>query len=115
MSYVHYPPVGVEEFNSNINVATYGFPDDWMDIYFSKRLYECDPLARKASVSIYPFFWGEALSMPDLTPREQEFLELVQTMDLGVGVAVPVFGPLGRNGFENCPLIRLYQNAKKKF
>jgi LuxR family transcriptional regulator, quorum-sensing system regulator CciR len=99
MSYIHYPPVGVEDFNTNLNVSAVGFPDEWKRVYYEQRLYECDPLARLASTRIYPFFWREALQMPDLTEREQGFLNHAREIRLGVGITVPVFGPFGRNGY----------------
>ena len=53
MSYIHYPPVGVEDFNTNLNVSSDGFPEEWRHIYYQRRLYECDPMARLASTRIY--------------------------------------------------------------
>tara|TARA_R100000935_G_scaffold54307_1_gene83008 strand:+ start:2656 stop:3393 length:738 start_codon:yes stop_codon:yes gene_type:complete len=99
MSYIHYPPVGVEEFNTNLNVSSVGFPKAWVQIYYQHRLYECDPMARLASTRIYPFFWREARQMPDLTDRELEFLHRAREFKLDVGITVPVFGPNGRNGY----------------
>lgn len=99
MSYVHCPPVGGRQFNADFHVASFGYPDEWIELYHERRYYECDVMARKAQTTVYPFFWREALSLPDLSEREREYVEAAQEMNLGVGITIPVFGPLGHNGY----------------
>lgn len=99
MSYIHYPPMGALGFNENFHISAFGFPEAWTDIYYARRYYECDPMARKAQTTVYPFSWQETVDMPDLTERETEYLEAARDFDIGPGITIPVFGPLGRNGY----------------
>lgn len=99
MSYHHLPPVGAEDYDPHISVAAYGFPEEWVELYVGRELYRVDPIPRRALCSTVPFLWSETRSMPGISTGETEYLDLLAESGIGDGLAVPVFGPFGRNGY----------------
>lgn len=98
-SYFHYPPVGARDFDGQIRVAEFGYPEHWRKTYLRERLHLSDPLARRAVNFTRPYFWSETPDLPDLTNAERRYIALVAKENLGDGIGVPVFGPAGRNGY----------------
>ena len=98
MSYHHLPPLGAEDYDPQITVAAYGLPADWVEFYVAEELYRVDPIPKRALAGTEPFRWSEMRSMVGLSPEEVEYLDLLENARIGDGFAVPVFGPLGRNG-----------------
>ncbi len=99
VSYHHLPPPGASDYSSNITVATYGFPEDWVEAYVSEKLYDIDPIPKRALNATMPFWWSEIRHQPDLGVDELTYLDRLAAADFGDGLAVPVFGPHGRNGY----------------
>ena len=98
-SYMHYPPVGAHDFDGQIRVAEFGYPENWRRTYMQERLHLSDPLARRAINFTRPYFWTEIPDLPELTPNERRYIATVAKENLGEGIGVPVFGPMGRNGY----------------
>ncbi|MAN45452.1 MAG: LuxR family transcriptional regulator [Alphaproteobacteria bacterium] len=98
-SYMHFPPVGARDFNGQIRIAEFGYPEEWRRTYLRKRLYQNDPLARRAPGFIRPYFWSEVQHFSDLTDEERSYIIMVSQEQLGEGLSVPVFGPAQRNGY----------------
>ncbi len=99
MSYHHMPPPGASDYSPTITVAASGFPDDWVELYVKRRLYEIDPIPKHALCTAHPFWWSSIRDAPDLTADERDYLDLLARTDIGDGVAAPLFGPHGRNGY----------------
>ncbi len=99
VSYHHLPPPGATDYNSNITVAAYGYPEEWVRIYLERKYFEVDPVPRRALDSAFPFWWSEIDKDSNLTEEERLYLRAVAKADLGEGLAIPVFGPHGRNGY----------------
>lgn len=98
-SYFHYPPVGARDFDGQIRVAEFGYPEDWRKTYLREQLHLSDPLARRAMNFTRPYFWSEIPKLPELTEAERRYIAVVSKVNLGEGIGVPVFGPAGRNGY----------------
>lgn len=98
-SYMHYPPVGARDFDGNIRVGEFGYPEEWRKTYLRERLHLSDPLARRAVNFTRPYFWSEIPNLPELTDSELRYISMVSRERLGEGIGVPVFGPAGRNGY----------------
>lgn len=98
-SYHHLPPVGAFDAIPTIEVATSGFPLDWVAFYRRNRLYEVDPIPRHAMSAVRPFWWSETARFDDNTSDERAYLLTLRRAKLGDGLAVPVFGPKGRDGY----------------
>lgn len=99
ISYHHLPPPGACDYTPQITVATHGVPEAWERAYAENRYYEIDPIPRHALDAVEPFWWSEAWGFPDLSNDEQFYLDLLEAAGFGEGLAVPVFGPNGRNGY----------------
>ncbi|MEO0345219.1 MAG: LuxR family transcriptional regulator [Pseudomonadota bacterium] len=99
MSYHHLPPLGAEDYDPHIAVMAHGFPDAWVQRYVDEGLYDIDPIPQHAANSALPFKWSEARGFPDLTEDNCRYLDLLDAAGLGDGLAIPVFGPHGRNGY----------------
>lgn len=98
-SYMHYPPVGARDFDGQIRVGEFGYPEAWRKAYLRDQLYLCDPLARRAVKFTRPYFWSEIPDLPNLTQEEQHYIQRAAAQKLGEGIGIPLFGPSGRNGY----------------
>jgi len=100
ISYHHLPPVGATDFRETLTVSTEGFPDDWVEAYLEKEYYKCDPITRLAYARTQPLRWSDVYDMPGLSDDERAYLGVLRAADFGDGVAIPLYGPMGRNGYN---------------
>lgn len=99
VSYRHIAPLGTHLAGKPIAVHSHGFPETWIDRYTNSRLYDIDPIPRVSQARTRPFCWLDLVGASELTAQEMKFLENLEEEGLGNGLAVPVFGPHGRNGY----------------
>ncbi|MEM9838551.1 MAG: LuxR family transcriptional regulator [Pseudomonadota bacterium] len=99
LSYHHVPPWGSEDRTNSLTVLSYGFPVTWLDRYKNRQYSTLDPVPRRALHLGKAFYWSEAANDPDATAEERAYFADVDTAAIGDGLAVPVFGPHGRNGY----------------
>lgn len=99
LSYHHYPPLGAVDYTPKITVAAVGYPDSWINTYMKQELYKDDPIIRHAAIATRPFRWEDIQDLTELSAAEKRFLSFVSEYEVGEGLAVPVFGPHGRNGY----------------
>jgi len=99
MSYHHLPPPGASDYEHDISVAAHGFPDDWVRRYVDNRWWSVDPIPAMAAESAHPKWWHEARSLDELSPEALAYLDQLDAENLGFGLAVPVYGPCGRDGY----------------
>ncbi|MEQ9316391.1 MAG: autoinducer binding domain-containing protein [Henriciella sp.] len=100
LSYHHLPPIGATGLSDAVTVSTDGFPADVVESYRHREYHKVDPVIRIARQATHPFRWSDAMDLPDLSEGEQAYIDDFMTGELGDGVAIPVFGPLGRNGYN---------------
>lgn len=98
-SYHHVPPVGASDHTNAIAVAAQGFPEDWVKRYRDQELYKIDPIPKYAIQRSESFWWSELDGYHGLTADEQRYMDILREQDLGDGIAIPLFGPNGRNGY----------------
>ena len=110
LSYHHYPPLGAVDYTPKITVAAVGYPDEWIKIYMRDELYKRDPVVRFAATATRPFIWSEIGRLIELNSAERAYVSSTIKLVKGDGLAVPVFGPHGRNGYfgvgylgQSCP------------
>jgi LuxR family transcriptional regulator/LuxR family quorum-sensing system transcriptional regulator CciR len=96
VSYHHY--AGIEGRDRPMIVAD-GFPEDWVQHYVEDRLYRVDPIPDYAAHATEPFFWSDMAHLTRLLDAEQAYLEELKQARLGEGLGLPVFGPMGRDGY----------------
>ena len=73
--------------------------DKWADFYVSAGSIVDDPIRAHAMVSAVPFRWTEVRKLRSLTPGEDNHLKELKRHYRHDGLAIPVFGPGGRNGY----------------
>lgn len=98
VSYHLYAPAGFGA-GDDLAIAADGFPQDWVCAYTEERLYLVDPIPMLARARSAPFLWSEADELAALGPAAQRYLDRLAAEGLGDGLAVPVFGPGGRDGY----------------
>ena len=98
VSYHHVPPPGAPD-STEILVAADGFPQGWVDRYIRHRMYDFDPIPDLALERADPYRWSETSQLITLTQDQKRYLEELRNAELGDGLAVPVYGPGGRNGY----------------
>lgn len=98
-SYYHYPPIGAADFGPDIQVYYHGWEPEWVEAYRGRRMIEADPMPRVAATQTRPFRWADVEKIATLTENERKYLVEARSANLGAGIAVPVFGPNGRNGY----------------
>ncbi|MEZ5999102.1 MAG: LuxR family transcriptional regulator [Hyphomonas sp.] len=98
-SYHHYPAFTSPGIEEGLRVVANGFPEDYVREYNRKKMWRVDPFVRLAATATAPFFWSDGIRDPSLTDQERAYLDFASGANLGDGVAVPVFGPRGRNGY----------------
>jgi DNA-binding CsgD family transcriptional regulator len=76
-----------------------GFPESWVCRYLQQRLYLVDPIPDLALATTEPFLWSDTGRLRALSRHQSSYLDLLVAEGLGDGLAVPVFGPHGRNGY----------------
>lgn len=99
ISYHHLPPIGAQGFSDTLTVTTDGFPREVVERYRIREYHKVDPVIRLALQTTHPFLWSEAFRLPDLSDAEKAYVAETIRDGLSDGVAIPVFGPMGRNGY----------------
>lgn len=98
ISYLHLPPLGAPD-EGKVRVSAHGFPEAWILQYIREKLYREDPLLATANSTEIPFHWQDIWDLRTLTETEKAFMARLAAAGLDDGIAVPVFGPNGRNGY----------------
>ncbi|MEM7569408.1 MAG: LuxR family transcriptional regulator [Pseudomonadota bacterium] len=98
VSYHHVPPPGAPDFQ-HVRVTAEGFPDAWVDHYVRHRMFDFDPIPALALSRADPYCWSDVSQMMTLNNDQEHYLKELREAQLGNGVAIPVFGPGGRNGY----------------
>lgn len=99
LGYHHIPPPGARDADRADLIFAFGFPKKMVREYIDQRYFEIDPLPRIAQARTKPFRWGELSGSTEISQREQDFMDIVAKLGLQNGLAVPVFGPHGQNGY----------------
>ena len=99
VSYQHMLPIGLEHLYGPVAIYSKGYPEPVTERYVSERLYANDPLLKTAMRTGNPFWWWDVGQLTKLEPEHKEFMDLMRETKIGDGLAIPTFGPNGRNGF----------------
>lgn len=98
ISYHHIPPAFSSD-KDKVTVRAHGFDQDWVDTYAEQKFYRIDPITQLAAQSLNPFKWSEIEKLVTLTAEQEKFLVILKSWLKGDGMAIPAFGPSGRNGY----------------
>lgn len=98
-SYYHYPPIGAADFGPDILIYSHGFPPSWVEAYRNEGYIHLDPVPKVAVSQTKAFRWSDISKLANLNAAELGYLKKAREAGFGDGLAVPVFGPNGRNGY----------------
>ncbi len=99
MSYHHLPPVGAVDRQPSLTVVAFGFPEAWVADYTQKEYYKVDPITRLSLSRTRPFLWSEVRELDKISDEEKMYLYKLSQAVKGDGLAMPLYGPHGRNGY----------------
>ena len=98
VNYHHLPNIGAAD-GSSFNVISVGFPDELTERYKTEHLNEADPSLRAMLTGTRAKWWLDVEYANKLKPTEKAYFDSIDVDEIGHGLTLPVFGPLGRNGF----------------
>ncbi len=101
--YLHIPPMGTPD-EGRIRVVADGFPEDWLHDYIRAKHYMSDPVPPRALQGHHPAMWSRLITARKLTAAERKVHDTFQAAGFDDGLAIPVFGPGGRQGCFMIPL-----------
>ena len=96
--YHHMPPIGAPD-EGRIRVVGSGYPETWLHTYIRQKRFRCDPVALHAVSAELPFATADIRRLRDLSDDEAALQDEIDRLELSHGVAIPAFGPGGRNGY----------------
>jgi len=97
-SYFHFPPIGAVDYSSIKLIVWLGYPKAWENAYIEAGYVEKDPVIFELLSKNHPVWTKEVLSRADASAEERSYLELLNECGVQDGLAVPVYGPDGRDG-----------------
>lgn len=96
-SYHHIPPDFASD-SGRVRILSMGFSDEWVRIYREEQFHLVDPFIQRLIHSLVPFRWSEVREDGIKAEEQQRFVEVLDGWLKGDGLAIPAFGPSGRNG-----------------
>ncbi|MFQ8430031.1 autoinducer binding domain-containing protein [Amaricoccus sp. W119] len=97
IGYHHMPPVGAPD-DSVSRIRNAGFPAEWVEYYFAARQAGTLPITDHARRHGKPVYWDDIETLRELTADERAHLAKLRAAGFVYGLAVPAYGPNGRNG-----------------
>lgn len=89
----------VDATGAATEIATDGFPEDWVRTYVSENLLKIDPIPHLAARMAEPFRWSDVSTLLTLTPENERYVAALEAANLGDGLAFEVFGPGLQNAY----------------
>ena len=78
----------------------FGFPEDWVELYDENAEFRRhDPIADFVISAGEPMSWQQAIDAQNLTDEQAAFVEAMRAHGVEHGMAVPVYGPQGREAY----------------
>ena len=98
LAYHHLPQLGSVD-TAYFNVINIGFPASFNKRFNEERLHRFDPTIPIVMAQTKPIWWGDIELPSKLNAEELAYLQSCVDANFGHGLTIPVFGPLGRNGY----------------
>ena len=97
-SYFHFPPIGAIDFDDVKVIVWLGYPEAWVAAYKRTGFAYSDPIIERLLRENRPVWTKHVLGASDASPEEKAYLKLLIDCKVNDDLAVPVYGPGGRNG-----------------
>jgi DNA-binding CsgD family transcriptional regulator len=78
-------------------VVMYTYPEEWVRSFSERKLFNVDPVFKRADATMRPFFWDSGEFRADLTEQQQAILAEASAHGIAHGYTVPIHlpGPRG--------------------
>lgn len=74
-------------------VVMYTYPEEWVQSFSERKLFNIDPVFRRADATMRPFFWDSGEFRAGLSEQQQAILEEARTYRIAHGYTVPIHLP----------------------
>lgn len=89
------------QLDRNAQLFHFGFPDDWVKLYDDNLQFRRhDPVADFIMGVGHYMTWQQAIDAQELTEGQQEFVRQMHAHGVIDGVALPLYGPRGREAYS---------------
>lgn len=104
IGYHHMPPMGAPD-DTVSRIRNAGFPPEWVEYYFAARQAGTLPITDYARTHGHPVHWDDIETLRDLSLEERGHIAKLRAAGFSHGLAIPVYGPNGRNGVFEVALL----------
>ena len=98
MSY-HITPPFYSQTSKRSSVFHAGYPQEIVNTYLDPEIFDSDPIPDHVLSVGHVMTWRQAIADQKLTEKHRKFVEKAIGLGFIDGVAVPLFGPMGRNTY----------------
>lgn len=95
----HVTPPFCSQVSKKSAIFHFGYPKNVIKTYLDPSICEKDPIPDYVMYSGHVMSWRQAIATQNLSEAHRNFIRQARGMGFVDGVAVPLFGPLGRNSF----------------
>ncbi|MFZ0500187.1 MAG: LuxR family transcriptional regulator [Steroidobacteraceae bacterium] len=71
-------------------IMIHNYPAAWVQHFSEERLYEIDPVLRRAACDPMPFFWDAAFQAESITPAQRRILIDAANLGIAHGFTIPI-------------------------
>lgn len=87
-------------------VVMYTYPQDWVQSFSERKLFNVDPVFRRADSTLLPFFWDSSEFRAGLTDQQSAILKEASTFGIAHGFTVPIHLPGPRGAYAaSCSVV----------
>jgi len=96
--YYHIPTEDVANDTKTTVMSHYGFPEAWNKFYQDNKFCDNDPVLGYIQKEKRAIKWQELLNSNIENPRDKEYIKAANDLQVGIGIALPVFGTHTQSG-----------------
>lgn len=94
-------PAYRSQLDSTGELFHFGFPDSWVELYDKNLAFrQHDPIADFIMGVGHYMSWKQAIAVQTLSPEQEEFVRQMTAHGLIDGIALPLYGPRGREAYS---------------
>lgn len=87
-------------------VVMYTYPEEWVRAFSERKLFNVDPVFRRADSTMRPFFWDSEEFRSGLTQQQQAILAEASVYGIAHGYTVPIHLPGPRGAYPaSCSVV----------
>lgn len=87
------------------SVVLHSYPSAWVHLYSEQKLFQIDPVVRRAETTVSPFFWDDAFRTGLMRP-ERDVLTQASKFGVDHGFTIPLHSPSSRAAYAaSCSVV----------